>query len=136
MPHFVIHARFSTKPEKRDQFIAKYKEIAAEARQNEPGCIAFHLSEEPAKPNSFALFELSPHLHILATADTRQQLTRLGCSETCRLTATPPRAAASRHRSKWSAHYLPYPNASYSLICLIVGCCGVGSGTRIRLLGR
>ena len=59
MPNFCIHARFSTKPEKREQFLAKYKEIAAEAKKNEPKCLAFHLSEDPATPNSFALFELS-----------------------------------------------------------------------------
>ena len=60
MPNFVIHARFTCRPEKRDAFIAKYKEIAAHAKQHESECLAFHLSEDPTTANSFALFELSP----------------------------------------------------------------------------
>ena len=66
MPNFSLHARFTTKPDKREQFISKFKEIAAHAKQHEPNCLAFHLSVEPGKPNSFALFELSAHQHSAA----------------------------------------------------------------------
>ena len=66
MPNFVIHARFTTRADKRDTFLAKYKEIAAQAKQHEKECLAFHLSEDPTTPNSFALFELSA-LHHMST---------------------------------------------------------------------